>query len=92
MIDFFQKTNPSNVLIEQSRTIKKWVKSFLNLDDSVIIMVSELNCTELACPPIETIIVLLWEDGTKQQFKIHKPIITLTYSDIELTCQLNTES
>jgi hypothetical protein len=45
-------------------------------------MVTELECREPGCPPIETVIALLEGPGKTTQFKIHKMAGDVTRSDV----------
>ncbi|MEM7094264.1 MAG: hypothetical protein AAF567_14775 [Actinomycetota bacterium] len=44
-------------------------------------LVTELECSEPGCPPIETVIALLRE-GEQVQHKIHKPIAEVSEADV----------
>jgi len=50
-------------------------------DTDVTILVTELTCTEPGCPPTETVIALM-HPGAPRQYKIHKPLVDVTASDI----------
>jgi hypothetical protein len=64
--------------------IQCWVRDRLDLDAEIIVMVSELRCSEPGCPPLETMIAVLDGPGRRRQFKFHKPIADVTQDDIEL--------
>ena len=66
------KRNPATL-----QQLKTWVYYLLKLDPEVSISVSQLQCTEPGCPPIETVITILSQPA--QQYKIHKAL-----DDIEL--------
>ena len=63
--------------------VKAWVKNVFQLDEFVTVMVTELECTEPGCPPLETVIAIMDQPGTPKQFKLHKRIAELTVADIE---------
>jgi hypothetical protein len=65
-----------------SGLIKDWTRTVLNLDDEAIVMVSELQCHEPDCPPIETVIAVMETGKEKQMFKIHKAIDELTEAEV----------
>lgn len=75
---FAQKSKSNN-----SSNVKEWTRQILNLDENAIIMVSELQCHEEGCPPIETVIAVMATGQEKQMFKIHKAIDELTQNEIE---------
>ena len=66
------KHNPATL-----QQLKIWVYDLLKLDPEASISVSQLQCTEPGCPPIETVITILSQPA--QQYKIHKAL-----DDIEL--------
>ena len=80
-MNFFEPE--SRATPEQIAKIRSWVKECLRLDDEVVVMVSELRCSEPGCPPLETLIAILDGPGQKRQFKFHKRILEITASDID---------
>jgi hypothetical protein len=62
--------------------IKAWAAETFGLTDSVTVMVTELRCTEPGCPPLETVVAILGEDGPARQYKIHKPMDDVTREDV----------
>jgi hypothetical protein len=66
-----------------SPLIKEWVKSVFQLDESITVMVTELQCTEPGCPPLETVIAIMDRPGMPRQYKLHKAIAEVTLADIE---------
>ena len=69
------KTNPAAV-----QQIKAWAYDLLKLDPEIGISVSQLQCKEPDCPPIETVIVILSEPV--QQYKIHKALNDIEQADV----------
>jgi hypothetical protein len=65
------------------RSIKEWAREALHLSDDVVIMATELRCTEEGCPPLETVVAVMHEDGAQQQFKIRKALVDVLYEDVE---------
>lgn len=66
--------------IEQIRQIKNWLYETLSIDKEIHISLSQLSCTEPDCPPVETVIAVMLNPA--QQYKIHKPIAEIEYTDI----------
>ncbi len=62
--------------------IKHWVQEIFELTENETILVTELQCHEEGCPPIETVIVILKEGTGKQQYKFHKRINEIDFEDI----------
>ncbi len=67
MMERFKRSGSSG----QSRKIKDWTREALNLSDEYSILVTELQCSEPDCPPIETVIAVLGPRGMKYQQKVH---------------------
>jgi hypothetical protein len=70
-MDLFSQSRPkpNPAALQQ---LKTWIYDLLKLDPEVSISVSQLQCTEPGCPPIETVITILSQPA--QQFKIHKAL------------------
>ena len=62
--------------------IKNWVVSLLKLDISTTVFVTQLECHEKGCPPVETVIALIQAGEKTKQKKIHKCINDIEEKDI----------
>ena len=60
--------------------VKTWVYDLLKLDPDMGISVSQLQCKEPGCPPIETVITILSQPA--QQYKIHKALDDIEQVDL----------
>jgi len=60
--------------------VKALVNDLVGTED-ITVFVTELACTEPGCPPIETVIALLGDDGNVQ-YKIHKPAAEVSIDDV----------
>jgi hypothetical protein len=47
----------------QVERIKSWARASWGLDEEATVMVTELECREPGCPPIETVIAVLEGPG-----------------------------
>ncbi len=65
---------------EKNKQVKQWIYQALQIDDEISISLSQLQCTEPGCPPIETVINVM--TNPVQQYKIHKSIAEIEYTDI----------
>ncbi len=65
---------------QKTKQIKQWIYQALQIDDEISISLSQLQCTEPGCPPIETVINVM--TNPVQQYKIHKSIAEIEYTDI----------
>lgn len=75
-----QKANSQEI-----KQVKQWIYQALQIDDEISISLSQLQCTEPGCPPIETVINVM--TNPVQQYKIHKSIAEIEYTDISLLKQ-----
>ncbi len=75
---FGKQSQPSNS--QQTQQIKQWVYQTLAINQEIPISLSQLQCTEPGCPPIETVINVM--DNPVQQYKIHKSMAEIEYADI----------
>jgi hypothetical protein len=75
---FGRQTKKANT--EQTRQVKEWIYQALKLDEEIPISLSQLQCNEPNCPPIETVIAVM--KSPVEQYKIHKPIAEIEYKDI----------
>jgi hypothetical protein len=69
------KTNP-----EKNQQVKDWVYQLLKLEEDISISLSQLQCKESGCPPLETVITVM--TSPVQKYTIHKPLSDIEYSDI----------
>jgi len=69
----------------QIRQLKTWIYQLLEIDPEIPVSISQLRCTEPDCPPIETVIAVMTSPA--QQYKIHKPIAEIEYTDISQMSQ-----
>ena len=70
---------------EKIKQIKQWIYQALQIDDEIYISLSQLQCTEPGCPPVETVINIM--TNPVQQYKVHKSIAEIEYTDINLLKQ-----
>ncbi|NBX77707.1 MAG: hypothetical protein EBQ92_14255 [Proteobacteria bacterium] len=62
--------------------LKQWVQSCVQLDESATVFITQLECKEPGCPPIETIVAIMRVDEPTEQRKIHKSVEEITLTDI----------
>jgi len=80
MSDLFGKSRNKDVAAISR--IKHWVQEIFKLSENENILVTELQCYEEGCPPIETVIVVLRGETEKRQYKFHKRINEINFEDI----------
>ena len=79
---FISSTSKSERVAE----IKELVMRALGLDSEASVLVTELQCREEGCPPLETVIAVFPVSGPKKQFKLHRPLAEITNDDIDRLC------
>lgn len=62
--------------------IKETVVRFLDLPEDATVMVTEIQCHEPGCPPLETVIAILREGASPRQFKLHKGVGEVGEADV----------
>jgi hypothetical protein len=62
--------------------VKAWAAELLAAQPEDTILVTELQCTEPGCPPIETVIALM-RPGVQQKLKVHKALSDIRREDLE---------
>lgn len=70
------KTNSAKI-----QAIKNWVYQHLKIDKDIPISVSQLQCHEPGCPPLETVIAIM--TTPPQQYKIHLSVEEIQEIDIQ---------
>jgi hypothetical protein len=63
--------------------IRHWVETALGKEPALELTISEIDCGDLACPGLETIILVMREGEATQAVKIRKPMETVTEADIQ---------
>ncbi|MFN9648559.1 MAG: hypothetical protein ACK58Z_08700 [Pseudanabaena sp.] len=78
MIDLFPR-KPA-VSTEQLQQVKDWLYEVLQINCHTIISISQLQCTDLNCPPIQTAIAIM--TTPHRVIRIHKAIPDITLADV----------
>ncbi|RWB98677.1 MULTISPECIES: nitrate reductase [unclassified Mesorhizobium] len=74
---------PRRALPERTRQIKAWVREVCNLDDAVVVSITELACRDEGCPDIETVIGIMRPGEKIETIRIHRPIAEVTREDVD---------
>ncbi|MFM7603061.1 MAG: hypothetical protein ACKO7R_17990 [Pseudanabaena sp.] len=77
-IDLFPK-KPA-VTSAQMQQVKSWLYEILQIDHYIVISLSQLQCQDLNCPPIQTAIAIM--TTPHRVIRIHKAIPDITYNDV----------
>ena len=75
-MNLFKQQRPSTKP-EHIQQLKAWTYKVLNLSTNVPISISQLQCHEPGCPPLETVISVMAQPP--QTFKIHTAAGEVTY-------------
>lgn len=76
---FTQKHPPANP--EITRQLKTWIQEILSLSPHVPISISQLQCHEPGCAPVETVIAVMLQPI--QTLKIHASMEEVTQADLQ---------
>jgi hypothetical protein len=79
-MDLFARRSNANA--EPSARVKRWVRELLTADADVTVLVTELQCTEPGCPPLETVIAILRDAAPARQYKLHRAVADVTREDV----------
>jgi hypothetical protein len=85
MINLFAPQKPP-VTAEQSQQIKDWLYEILQVDRATIISLSQLQCSEPNCPPIQTAIAIMLTPPLI--IRIHKATADINYTDVCIAIDL----
>ena len=80
MPGMFDRKRPDGIAI---RRIKSLVSDCLQLPETTLISVMELNCHESGCPPTETVITARDSDGSMRDWRIAKPVSQIEDKDVK---------
>lgn len=72
---------------EKIQSLKTLIYDILEIDSEIPVSISQLQCSEPDCPPIETVIAVMTNPA--QQYKIHKPVAEINQADISKLIQVN---
>ncbi|MCA2868090.1 MAG: hypothetical protein ACK6CP_06565 [Pseudanabaena sp.] len=87
-IDLFPK-KPA-VSAEQSQQVKDWLYEILQIDRQTVISLSQLQCQDSGCPPIQTAIAVM--TSPHRVIRIHKAIPDIAYTDVVQAIAANTNN
>jgi hypothetical protein len=66
----------------RARDVKAWVRETLALPEDAVVMVTQLECTEPGCPPLEVVMAVLRPGEPPVQRKLHGALDTLTREEV----------
>ncbi len=71
----------------QVEQLKSWLFELLHVEEEIVISISQLQCHEPHCPPIETAITVMTDPV--RQFKVHKAVAEIEPVDLIKAFQNN---
>jgi hypothetical protein len=83
MINILSKSKQPNRVVNQK--ITSWISDILRekLTNDVQIMVTEVECYQVDCVPLETLIIILGKESQRVVIKVLKPICEVEIEDIK---------
>ena len=76
----FQKKAPDHVAA--IRRVKDLTRARFKLDDDVALMVSELECQQPGCPPLDTVVAFWTAPDRRHHFRIFKAAADVVEDDL----------
>lgn len=73
---------PPQIDPDASVRIKEWATQWFQVQADETVLVSQLRCSEVGCPPLETVIAVLGPGGPRRQHKVFKPAHAVTQHDL----------
>ena len=73
-------TSENKISSTELHQLKSWIYEALNLDRDTPISISQLQCTEPGCSPLETVIAVMSQPP--QTYKIHRPAAEIKRADV----------
>ncbi|WP_048647090.1 hypothetical protein [Nitratireductor soli] len=74
---------PRRALPDRTRQIKVWVRELFDLDEAVVVSLTELACRDDGCPDIETVIGIMRPGQPIEIIRFHKPISEIIEDDLQ---------
>jgi hypothetical protein len=71
----------------QVASVKRWAEELLGISSEATLLVTELECHEEGCSPLETVIAAFADGEPPRQWKLHKAVAEVTREDIALLAQ-----
>ena len=82
MSGFRNQLAPRRALPEKSRQIKAWVRETYELDDDVVVSITEIACRDDGCADIETVIGIMRPGEKIETLRLHKALADVVEVDI----------
>ncbi|MFF2809147.1 hypothetical protein ACFVT2_18570 [Streptomyces sp. NPDC058000] len=67
------------------RELKGAVRALLGLDDDTAVIIRQLICGEVGCPPLETVVEVRSMDGEAHRWTLHRSAEQLTENELRAT-------
>jgi hypothetical protein len=68
--------------VELQSRVREWAEARFQPDDSDVVMVTEIECGQPGCPPLETVIALMREGRAPVKFKLFKALAEVSERDV----------
>ena len=65
-----------------SARVREWARDLWQLGDEDSVLITQLQCAEPGCPPLETVIVIAAAGKPTVQHKLHKPAAEISREDL----------
>ena len=86
MPGMFDRKRQDGIAVRRKKAL---VSDCLQLTETTLISVMELNCHEPGCPPTETVITARYPDGSMRDWRIAKPVSQIEDEEVKAELGLN---
>ena len=86
MPGMFYRKLPDGIAVRRTKAL---VSDGLQLTETTLLSVMELNCHEPGCPPNETVITARYPDGSMRDWRIANPVSQIEDEDVKAEFGLN---
>ena len=76
----FQRKGPDH--LAAIHRVKDWVRERFRLTDDDAISVSELECQQPGCPPLDTVVAFWTASDKRHHFRVFKPVAEVVEDDL----------
>jgi len=78
----FGRAAPEPADLAALERIRDWTRLRFKLSPDAAVLVSEVACAVMGCPPLETAVAYWTADEKRHQFRLFKPLAEVAYDDI----------
>jgi hypothetical protein len=78
----FGSMRPDPAQRQSLERIEAWTRARFDLASDAVVMVSEVQCSQPGCPPLETVIAFWTAPDARHHCKVFKPVQQVVVDDL----------